>query len=125
MAIFKAPRINTVQRSGLVLQEAEVVYDTDQKIFYGGDNTTTGGFVIGANSGFLMERIQLTNQNIIDKFVTLSGTPMSPTMVFLTVEQGIAQINGVDYTVVGNTISWDGLGLDNFLDNTDVLLVLY
>lgn len=125
MAIFKAPRITTYQRSSLVLQEAELVYDTNQKTFYGGDNTTPGGFLIGANSGFLVERIELTNQNIADKFVTLSATPMVPSMVFLTVEQGITQINGVDFTVTGNVLSWDGLGLDNFLDNTDVLIVLY
>lgn len=125
MAIFKAPRITTSQRSSLVLQEAELVYDTNQKTFYGGDNTTPGGFVVGANSGFIVERIQLTNQNILDKFVTLTSTPMFPNMVFLTIESGIAQVNGIDFQVTGNVLSWDSLGLDNFLDNTDVLIVLY
>lgn len=125
MAIFKAPRISTVDRNNLVLQESELVYDVDQKAFYGGNNVTVGGFLIGSNSGFSYRRIELTAQNITDKFITLPDIPLAPNSVFLTIEQGIPQINGIDYTVSGNTISWDGLGLDNFLENTDVLLVLY
>lgn len=125
MAIFKTPRATTAQRTGLTLEVGEIVYDTDQKTFYGGNGTSLGGFLIGGNSGFIYRRIELTSQNIQDKYITLPDTPLSPTSVFLTIEGGIPQINGVDYEIIGDKISWDGLGLDNFLDNTDVLLVLY
>ena len=125
MAIFKTPRATTAQRTGLLLQDAEIVYDTDQKVFYGGNGTLLGGFLIGSSSGFIYRRIELTSQNISDKFVTLPETPLVPNSVFLTIEGGIPQINGIDYIVTGNILSWDGLGLDEFLDDTDVLLLLY
>lgn len=125
MAIFKTPRATTLQRTGLTLEVGEIVYDIDQNVFYGGNGSSLGGFLIGASSGFLYRRIELTAQNIIDKFVTLPDSPLIPSSVFLTIEGGIPQINGIDYEVIGNKISWDGLGLDNFLDDTDVLLVLY
>jgi hypothetical protein len=125
MAIFKSPRITTQQRNSLVLQEAELVYDVDNKTFYGGDNVTPGGFLIGANSGFIVERIELTNKNIEDKSITLTNSPLVPSSVILTPEGGIPQINGVDFMIIGNILSWNGLGLDNFLDISDVLIVQY
>lgn len=125
MAIFKTPRATTVQRTGLTLEVGEIVYDTDQKAFYGGNGTSLGGFLVGGNSGFIYRRIELNIDDIANKYVTLPDVPLSPTSVFLTIEGGIPQINGIDYEIIGNKISWNGLGLDNFLDNTDVLLVLY
>ena len=125
MAIFKAPKITTIQRNALVLEGSEVVYDVDQKAFYGGDGTTSGGFPIGANAGSISQRIELTGIDINNKFVTLASTPLISSAVVVTVEGGITQAYGVDYTVVGNQLRWNGLGLDNFLDETDVLLVQY
>lgn len=43
MAIFRVPRITTPLRSGLLLQEGEIVFDTDLKKFFGGDGITVGG----------------------------------------------------------------------------------
>jgi len=43
MAIFRVPRITTPLRSGLLLQEGEIVFDTDLKKFFGGDGITIGG----------------------------------------------------------------------------------
>ncbi len=125
MAIFKAPKITTVQRSNLVLEGSEVVYDVDQKAFYGGDGATNGGFPIGANAGSIFKRIELTQQDIDNKFVTLASTPLIPSSVILSCEGGIDQVYGIDFIIVGNQIRWEGLGLDNFLDETDVLLVQY
>ena len=125
MAIFKAPKITTLQRNNLVLEGSEVVYDVDQKAFYGGDGVTNGGFPIGANAGSISERIQLTQEDINNKFVTLASTPLIPSSVVLSCEGGIGQVYGIDFIVVGNQLRWEGLGLDNFLDNTDVLLVQY
>ena len=125
MAIFKVPRINTMQREGIVLQIGEIVYDTDQDIFYGGDDQTFGGFAIGQNAGDNLERIELEPQDIFNKFVALKSTPLIPEHVLLTPEGGISQVNGVDFRVVGNAIYWDGMGLDGFLDETDVLVIQY
>jgi hypothetical protein len=125
MAIFKAPKLTTVQRNNLVLEVSELVYDLDQKAFYGGDGSMAGGFLVGATAGFIIETIELTQQNINDKFVTLAQTPLISSAVIVTPEGGISQVNGVDYSIVGNKLSWENLGLDGFLDNTDVLIIQY
>jgi hypothetical protein len=125
MAIFKAPKITSVQRNSLVLEGSEVVYDVDQKAFYGGDGTTSGGFPIGANAGSIYQRIELTQEDINNKFVTLASTPLISSAVIVTPEGGIAQAFGIDLIVVGRQIRWNNLGLDNFLDESDVLLVQY
>lgn len=125
MAIFKVPRITTSQRQNLILQIGEIVYDTDQDIFYGGDDETLGGFTIGKGAGDIVERIELEEENVFNRFITLSDTPVVPQNVTVTPEGGITQVNGIDFRVVGNTIRWDGMGLDGVLDETDVLLVQY
>jgi hypothetical protein len=125
MAIFKAPKVTTIQRSVLTLEVSELVYDIDQKAFYGGDGVTQGGFLIGETSGFVVETIDLTQDNINNKFVTLTRTPLVPDAVILHIDGGIPQINGVDFIVQSNKISWSGLGLDGFLEETDVLIIQY
>jgi hypothetical protein len=126
MAVFRVPRITTAQRERLVLLESEVVFDTDLKKYFGGDSTTTGGFLLGSGASLTnFERIPLTIQNVNNKFVTLASIPYMPDKVVLSIEKGIKQINGIDFEVEGNKIKWEGLGLDNFLDDTDVLLVQY
>jgi len=125
MAIFKAPKITTIQRQELLLDASELVYDIDQQAFYGGDGFTVGGNPIGTNSGFIFERIQITQQNLIDKYIFLPTSPIIPGSVIVDMEGGIKQVNGVDYQVIGNKLTWEGLGLDGFIDDTDVLLVQY
>lgn len=127
MAIFKAPKITTIQRQTLLLDVSELVYDVDQNIFYGGDGITVGGLPIGSNIGTSIppQRIELTQQDINNKYVTLNIAPLYPDTVSLTCENGITQVNGIDFIIIENKLSWDGLGLDNFLDNTDVLIVQY
>lgn len=125
MAILKVPRITTIDRITLLLQIGEIVYDIDSNVFYGGNGVSLGGFPIGSNSGFGFERIQITQQNLIDKYVTLEFPPATPGSVILDMEGGIKQVNGVDYEILGDKVSWDGLGLDGFIDETDVLLIQY
>jgi hypothetical protein len=125
MAVFKVPRITTSQRVGLLLEVGEVVYDTDESIFYVGDGTTLGGFLIGHNTGSIIKRIELNQQDIFNKFVTISPAPLVSSSVLLTPEGGIPQTYGVDYIISGTQLKWDGLGLDGFLDITDVLIIQY
>ncbi len=124
MAIFKTPRISTLQRMGLTLEDSEIVFDTDQKIFYGG-NGSAGGFPIGAGIGSNVEMIALTAQNIANKFVVLNDEPLFPGSVELVPGGGIPQINGIDFSVTGNVLSWDGLGLDGFFEENEILIVKY
>ena len=127
MAVFRAPRITTTQRLALVLQEAEVVYDVNQQIYYGGDGVLLGGFPIGSNAGSSIEPeiIPITSLDVTNKYVTLSSTPLNSNAVRLNMVGGIEQLNGIDFTVTGNILSWDGLGLDGFIDDTDILIIQY
>jgi hypothetical protein len=125
MAIFKVPRITTEQRQGVILQIGEIVYDVDQDVFYGGDDNTMGGFLIGQNSGDIVERIELQEQDIFNKFVRLSDTPIISQNVIVTPEGGITQIYGIDYSVSGDRLVWDGLGLEGVLEQGDILIIQY
>jgi hypothetical protein len=42
-AQFFPPPITTAQRTAIVLDDGEFVYDTDTKTFWRGDGVTTGG----------------------------------------------------------------------------------
>lgn len=126
MAIFKTPRATTSQRISLTLEAGEIVYDSNQKVFYGGNGTTLGGFPLGESiSGGIPEIITLTQQDILNKYVTLSITPFVPEAVDLNILGGILQSNGVDFVVENNILRWNGLGLDNFLEENDVLIIQY
>lgn len=124
MAIFKAPRITTSQRMGLVLEQSEIVYDVTQNLFYGGDGLTMGGKPMGSGQSE-KDVIQLTEQHILNKSVELSRAPTFPGTVTLVPVGGIPQLNGVDFQVSGNVVSWNGLGLDNFLEEEEVLIIQY
>jgi len=124
MAVVRLPRITTQKRSDLVLSESEIVYDTDTRAFYGGDGVNAGGFLVG-QSGLHTERITLNQENLDNKRVILSKAPAMPNSVMLTPEEGIPQVNGIDFIVNGNILSWDGLGLDNFLEINEVLVIQY
>jgi len=113
MAILRVPRITSVQRAALLLDVGEIVYDTDQDTFYGGNGVT------------IVDILTLTQTNIDDKQATLSQTPLIPSSVILTPEGGISQIYGIDYIVTGNLLDWTGLGLDGFLEAGDKIVVQY
>lgn len=126
MAIFRVPRITTVQRNALVLQEAEIVYDTDNQTFYGGDNVSAGGFPIGGQFASYVEIFVLTQTDIDNKFVTLATAPSSLNSITLLPAGGIPQTPSLDFTLLGgNILSWNGLGLDNFLEVGETITVTY
>lgn len=74
-------------------------------------------------SGFRSYRITLTPQMISDGFLVLPYIPVNPDEVIVVPAGGIQQLNGIDYEVTGNILSWTGLGLDNFLEANDVLII--
>ncbi len=59
------------------------------------------------------------------KSVTLSQTPAVDGDVSLVVYGGIPQDNGVDFSVTGTTLTWNGMGLDGILEVGDKLEVTY
>ena len=129
MAVFRAPKITTDQRVGLLLSESEIVYDVDLKAFFGGDGALIGGFPIGngllGSEKYVVEQLVLTSDDINNKNVKLLNTPADSQYFTLTIKHGISQINGEDFIVTGDIVSWNGLGLDGFLEVGDVLIVEY
>jgi hypothetical protein len=126
MAILKVPRITTSARSNLVLEKAEIVMDTDQNIYYGGDGETTGGFPLGAGSSLSTETILITQEMINNKKLNLEKTPLFPSKVTLDFIGGIPQLNGIDFEIIsGNILSWEGKGLDNFIEKDDLIIITY
>lgn len=124
MAVLRVPRITTADRVGLVLAESEIVYDTTDKYFYGGDGTTSGGVAVGSGFSFNCEVIEVTPAILSAKQFQLLKPPTSS--VVLIPEGGPAQIQGVDFSVSPlGIVSWNGLGLDGFVDLGDLFIVQY
>jgi len=55
MAVWKIPRITTAQRAALVPEASELIYDTEQQAFFGGDGMTAGGLSLGSSSIITLE----------------------------------------------------------------------
>lgn len=71
------------------------------------------------------ETFVLDASDISNKYLTLAGSASLPSQTRLTVANGLAQIYNVDFQISGNTLTWDGLGLDGFLQTGDVIIVSY
>jgi hypothetical protein len=127
MAIFRVPKITSQNRSQLLLGRSEIVYDTDRNSFYGGDGGTVGGFEIGKNVGLKIktESFLLNQENIDNKSIVLSKEPNNSSDIVFFPEGGIAQRNNIDFNVSTNVLSWDGFGLDGFLEVDDVVNITY
>src|ERR1035437_1928924 len=96
----------------------------------GGDGVTItpsgSTLTIDANgNNFNVDYFTLTLTDISNKSVTLNNTPLVSADVLLNVVGGILQQYSVDYTVSGNTLLWNGLGLDPILSSGDILIINY
>lgn len=125
MAVFKAPRISSSQRATLILEASEIVFDTDLNSFYGGNGIDVGGFPIGQGASGNKLTYTLSELDIQRAFIVLPNEPFSPDKVTLDIFGGIPQKNGIDFIVTGDVLSWSGLGLDNFLESGETLLIQY
>jgi len=69
--------------------------------------------------------LTLTAQMIEAGQLSLDDVPSSADTVQLIPAGGPMQFLGIDYSLVGNIIGWDGLGLDGVLEEGDILQVYY
>ena len=97
-------------------------------------NATTDGYLsavdwnrfnAAALGGYLFQEFTLNGADITNKFVTLPSIPTAPALSVLTNLQGLQQEYGVDYTIVGNQLRWNGLGLDGFFVSGNKFTVQY
>jgi hypothetical protein len=127
MAILRVPKITTLARKELVFLEAEIVFDTDLGIFFGGDGTTQGGIELGSQGGIriFQETFTITQENINSGLLVLARQPISPSTTSLVPTGGPPQVYGVDFEVINDTVSFNGLGLENFLEVGEKLIITY
>lgn len=71
------------------------------------------------------ENIVISQNDIDNKMVTLANAPVVPSSVTLMFLDGIHQINGIDFSVSGDELSWDSLGLDGFIELGDTIVIQY
>lgn len=94
-------------------------------------NPLTGQFDLTGSSGgggggsYQVEQFSLTSGQAAAKQVTLSSIPTTASYTILLVQGSGGQVYSIDYTVSGSTLSWNGLGLDGFLDDTDTIVVIH
>jgi hypothetical protein len=72
-----------------------------------------------------IETFILKNDNILGKKITLSSKPNNPNSAIVIPGGGIPQINNIDFIIVDKDLIWDNLGLDEFLEVDDILIVHY
>lgn len=89
------------------------------------DGSGNLSFVTVSAGGANVENFTLSNTDITNGYVTLSSTPADPTKVALLVDSGPSQVYSVDWTVIGSTIDWNGLGLDGIFEAGDYITVIY
>lgn len=72
------------------------------------------------------QTLVVTAQNVAEKKFVLSFIPEFPERIKLTPDGGPQQVYGVDYIIINrNEISWDGLGLDGFLEENELVFLSY
>lgn len=71
------------------------------------------------------ETVTITAGMVSAKQFSLVGTPKSGQGILLVPQEGVPQIEGIDYTVSGQIISWNGLGLDGVIEDGDVIEIYY
>jgi len=125
VGIFKAPRISSSERENLLLSISEVVYDLTNGLLYTGDGETLGGVPVGSGVGKKTYKFVITALDISNKQITLNSIPPFPSEVELEFVGGITQLNGIDYQITNNVLHWNGLGLDNFIEENDTLIIHY
>lgn len=79
----------------------------------------------GGLTSYYVNKYTLTNTDITNKYVVLSGAPTTANKTVLDVIDGDSQDYGVDYIVTGNILSWAGLGLDSVLAAGDKLQIQF
>ena len=72
-----------------------------------------------------VQEITLTSGDASAKFVTLAFAPLFPDDVLVDTIHGCGQKLNIDFIVSGNTINWNGFGLDTLLAAGDVLRITY
>lgn len=73
----------------------------------------------------IVEYRELTLLEAVQKELTLSSVPTDSSLVQMDVISGGPQQLNYDYSVIGSTLSWNGLALDGILSQGNKLRISY
>lgn len=105
MAIFKVPRLTSIQRATLTPEASEILFDTTNNNFYGGDGVTLGGVVLG------------TMDEVVHNFNELDDTPSSYTSQGSKLVSVKATEDGLEFIVNDYLKTGDHASLDTLVHN--------
>ena len=89
------------------------------------DNDITTVNALAESTQYIPQpNIELNATDISNKYVTLNSTPTEPEKTTLSIVGGVSQDYGLDFEVIGNTLSWNGLTLDGELEIGDILVIV-
>jgi hypothetical protein len=71
-------------------------------------------------------KIIVTEEMVTNKQISLGFVPLHPDKVALEFVNGTKQLYGIDFIFIAETaaVAWTGLGLDGFIEQGDVLLLI-
>lgn len=90
----------------------------NEYLIYSTGNSSVGG-------GYQAEQVAISNAQATAKEITLNSTPSEPTRTLLFIDGAAPAFYGLDYTVTGNILSWNGLRLDGLLAENDLIRIVY
>jgi hypothetical protein len=116
--------------SGVFSSKSGVTLQFKSLVAGAGVNLTPSGTEIeisatGSSVTDNLEYRELTALEISNKSLTLLNTPLAASLVAVDAIGGGAQDYGIDFTVTGNILSWNGLALDGLLEAGDKLRIKY
>lgn len=76
-------------------------------------------------SAYQVEQHVIDADILAQKGVVLEKTPYRPSRTLLFIDGAGATFLGVDFNVIGNVISWNGMRLDGLLELNDRIQIIY
>lgn len=121
-----------VFRNGMLVPRAEYTFANPtvsflvppaagQKINAWNLSTGNPSVVVTPSGTFTVRYHEITAPEAAAKELTLAATPSVPSNVILDIIGGSSQRYGVDFSVSGNVLTWDSLGLDGVINVGDIL----
>jgi hypothetical protein len=114
-----------VTNKGSAAANGDFYYNTTSHVLRVYANGAWGNVGTGGGASVKNEFRTITGGEETAKQLTLSNTPTTASEVVLSVHEGSVGFYGVDYTVSGATLSWNGLGLDGLLTSGERVVISY
>lgn len=120
----------SIQEKGLQLRNTDPVAPVDGQLWLNVANNSINiaksGGVIKLNDASYSETVTITSSNLLTKTLTLSNPVQSPHRTKIIPQGGPMQVYAVDFSVVSpGVIVWGNMGLDDLLEEGDILVIEY